>query len=351
MANTKNRYYIWVQPYNTPIYWDISLASPIPEIEYSYFSKVLQELEERIPYQGFIFYITHDNVQELPSYGNNVIAVIVGDESCRTPRYRHQVLAVFKCYGIKPTSLVQWSMAKPSLIISSAIKFIFDRIRWIQFELASQIKQLNPLKPSTDTHQDNVFVIPLGYNKQIELPIKKIHERKYDTSFMGSISHRNNKHFSIRSSVKNPKEISRNLMIRSLIKLKEENKFKIFISSFSSFTDPNKSSSDEYSKILMESKICLAPQGTSLETFRFFEGIRYGCIVIAEVLPGHWFYKDSPAITIDSWHELEDLMSKLVTDSDFLHKKHKESLAWWNSHCSEIALAEYMYQNLESLIK
>jgi hypothetical protein len=350
VSNTKNNYYIWIQPYDRPIAWDISLASPLPELKYGYFSQTFQEFEKISPLCGLTFYITHDNIQELPSYGNNVVAIIVGDESCCIPRYSEKVLAVFKCYGTWPTSLIQWKFSDPHFLFASINKFAFDRLRWMKFEIASQIKSLIQRKSLLSRSKRNIFLIPLGYHQQVELPIKNIHERIYDTSFLGSVAH-GNQRFSIKNLIKNPKKLSRESLVTTLERCEERSKFKIFLSSFSGFFDPNKFSPDIYSEILMESKICVAPQGTSLETFRFFEGMRYGCIVIAESLPSHWFYEESPVVKISSWKDLEDLISELLSDVDLMNKKHEESLAWWNSKCSEVVLSKYIDQTLRPLCR
>jgi hypothetical protein len=350
MTNTRNQYYIWIKPYNQPVLWDISLASPIPELNFEYFNKAFQEFEKKSFLSGLIFYITYNNIEELPSYGDNVIAIVVGDESCCVPRYSEKVLATFKCYGTWPTSLFHLTLSDPHATLSSAAKFAFDRLRWMKFETTSQLQSLIQKKALTFRPKDNIFLIPVGYHRQTELSIKPIQERKYDASFLGSVSHKNQR-FSIKNLVKKPKELSRESLMEILIEFKEKKKFKIFLSSFSSFFDPNKFSSDVYSEILMESKVCIVPQGTSLETFRFFEGMRYGCIVIAESLPNHWFYKGSPAIKISSWEELEHLMSTLLLNLDLMDKKHAESLDWWNSQCSEAVLAEYMNEKLKPLYK
>jgi hypothetical protein len=99
----------------------------------------------------------------------------------------------------------------------------------------------------------------------------------------------------------------------------------------------------------MNAKLCLVPRGTSYETFRFFEALRYGCIVVTEALPSRWFYEGSPAIQITDWNELETILEKLLKDQNLMQEKHEESLNWWKTRCSEAVVGEYMAEKLNSL--
>ena len=92
----------------------------------------------------------------------------------------------------------------------------------------------------------------------------------------------------------------------------------------------------------METKICLVPRGTSFETFRFFEALRYGCVVVTEALPSRWFYKGAPVIQITDWSELEKILEKLLSDKQVLQEKHQESLNWWHKKCSEETVGAYI---------
>jgi hypothetical protein len=99
---------------------------------------------------------------------------------------------------------------------------------------------------------------------------------------------------------------------------------------------------------MAETKICLAPRGSSVETYRFFEALRQGCVVICDRLPPHWFYDGCPAIQIDDWRDLEAQVAKLLADPQRLFFLHRESLAWWEAKCSEHALAAELVKCLEA---
>ena len=105
----------------------------------------------------------------------------------------------------------------------------------------------------------------------------------------------------------------------------------------------------EYSDRVMNTKISMAPRGTSFETFRFFEALRSGCIVISEFLPSGWFYDGAPAIRLSNWSELGPTLQRLLSDPAALEKMHQDSLDWWREKCSESALGAYIASKLNAM--
>ena len=73
---------------------------------------------------------------------------------------------------------------------------------------------------------------------------------------------------------------------------------------------------DRYTEIMADTKIALAPRGSSVETYRFFEAMRQGCVVICDRLPPHWFYVGCPAIQVDDWGNLEAEVRALSADPE-----------------------------------
>lgn len=96
----------------------------------------------------------------------------------------------------------------------------------------------------------------------------------------------------------------------------------------------------------MDAKVCLAPRGGSVETYRYFEALRYGCVVITEPLPPTWFYRGSPAVVVKRWRQLPAVLASLLDDPAGLAQRHRASLAWWRDRCSEDALAAYLTDEL-----
>lgn len=98
----------------------------------------------------------------------------------------------------------------------------------------------------------------------------------------------------------------------------------------------------------MDARICLAPRGTNAETYRFFEGLRYGCVVVTERLPPTGFYAGAPAIVVDRWRELPDLLESLLDAPAELRRRHRRSLAWWRDRCSEAATGALMAERVDA---
>ncbi|MFO5494741.1 MAG: glycosyltransferase family 1 protein, partial [Cuspidothrix sp.] len=97
---------------------------------------------------------------------------------------------------------------------------------------------------------------------------------------------------------------------------------------------------------LMDTKICLAPRGSTFETNRFFEGLRYGCIVIGQALPKSWFYEGSPAIQLSNWHELEQIIAGILDNEKLMQIQQEKSLQFWQEKCSEVLVGRFMAAKL-----
>src|SRR5262249_26690572 len=132
------------------------------------------------------------------------------------------------------------------------------------------------------------MVVPLGYARQIDLPVKPFHARRYLVSFLGSLEHYGDGYchpLSPRTLFRGPKVLARNRMSDSLLRLASAMPDEVFFATTPSFFESIRTDGTRYSEIMADTKICLAPRGASVETYRFFEALRYGCVVICDRLP------------------------------------------------------------------
>ncbi|MBE9076337.1 glycosyltransferase family 1 protein [Romeria aff. gracilis LEGE 07310] len=300
-------------------------------------------MEKELKLKGLVFYITTD-VNQLPSYGENVVAIVLDDEWSRIPRYFDKVKAIFKCYGVSPMLGCNLLFNPSYLNLLTTLRFIKICIIGLPGLLKYRFSRFR--SAVTKAKSGPIYDIPLGYYKQIELPIRDISKRIYDISFDGSLV---NHTYSIRSFkywLQDPKIISRKKMLESVQKLMITNpSLNIKLTITNGFHTTNNTDSKRYSEDMMNTKICLIPRGATFETYRFFEALRYGCIVVTEALPSRWFYDGSPVIHIKQWGELGRLLEK-IEDETFLQEMHQKSVDWWDEKCSESAVGKFIASKL-----
>jgi DNA-binding transcriptional LysR family regulator len=192
-----------------------------------------------------------------------------------------------------------------------------------------------------------VDVIPLGTFNQVPVPSVPIEDRPTDIFFAGSVEHR----ASLRHRLGSPKTLARREMVAAVDRLARRRPgLRVDLRTTAGFAASEAASAAEYSLALMNSRICLAPRGTSVETFRVFEGLRFGCVVVAERLPRHWFYAGGPVVQLDRWNDLEEAVRPMLDDPAELRRCHEAALGWWNDRCSEPAVGRFIADRLNALV-
>jgi hypothetical protein len=344
-----NEYYICLRQAQEPIPWNLTDTAQAVSPDCFYFGKVFEAMEKSLEVSGLVFYLTWD-IHQLPSYGQNIVAVVLGDEWCRIPTYFHKVRAVFKCYGTRPI-LGCNPLLKPSYLnFLTLIQFIRNLLIHLPYSLNYLLHKFKTLQADA-AKIPPIYDIPLGYFNQLELPIKEIETRLYDVYFAGSVGQNCHNLVSLKRWIGTPKSISRQELISAINQLEKSQpklKIELLISPDSLSYAMSNAAGINYSEKMINAKICLVPRGTSFETFRFFEALRYGCIVITEALPSRWFYNESPAIQIEDWSELGEIVEKLLANKHLMQEKHKESLKWWETKCSEAVVGAYMAEKLSA---
>jgi len=191
----------------------------------------------------------------------------------------------------------------------------FDNKLYEYFDLVFRFYQ------SENCDNKKIFEINIGYNSSGDNKIifdntKSMDSRENDVFFSGKIGGRNN--FQQITKLKNPK-------------------YKINITpSFRGGYNIN-----EYVNILSNSKICLAPNGVSPQTFRYSEAFASGCIVITNVKFNTWYGKHSPAYVVNDWSEVTEEYIQEILNSD-LEEERKKSIEYYEKYLSPHANAEYI---------
>lgn len=347
-----NQYYLCLQYQPDPIAWDLFSPPPGRTVHERYFGGVFRTLDRLLGPQGLTVYLTW-NLETLPTTGQDVVAVVMGDEWARVPLYSDAVQATFKCYGTRLGLGV--SGGRPSLLSAlTVIKYVRDQGHRLPSLWARARTCLRG-----EASLPAIFPIPLGYANQIELPVTPFFDRQYDLQFAGSVAH-NDTSSGLRRWLRSPKVLSREQMLSQLATYREHHsqlRYDVFVTDgfgphaaewgidqFERMRD-----AEAYSRTLMDARICLVPRGTSLETFRFFEGLRAGCVLITETLPSRWFYDGAPIIQVSDWQHLPGILDDLIRDPELLYEYHQASMDWWATVCSEEAVGTYMAEVLEAL--
>lgn len=167
-----------------------------------------------------------------------------------------------------------------------------------------------------------LFELQLGTTKWFKGTEKiPITQRKYDVSFIGQLD-----------------PYRRSDFFTCLRQLKIDNSFIHFYEGWNRGLGPEK-----YSEVMSDTKIALVPWGSgSLDTFRFYEAMSAGCVVLCIRQNNYEFMKGSPHIQIPNWNPfiVEKYIQKLLkTDLQILSDK---SRSFWENNLSPKATAQFI---------
>lgn len=187
----------------------------------------------------------------------------------------------------------------------------------------------------------NLHAFPLGYvDWTPDYAPLAIDARPLNLFFSGNFNRHREELFRILST---PRFLPAPLPLRVASRLNRSKTCDgFFPNSYLRFTDGfgRGMSGEEYARHLVNSKIALCPRGfRSRETFRHFEAMRAGAIVLSERLPPLHCYENSPIVVIDDWRGVRKIVSRLLASPAELAERQATTLAWWRDVCSERATA------------
>ena len=302
----------------------------------TYFGRVLRIVERRCRGRGLTFYLTWD-VTRLPSYGASVVAIVLGDEWCRRPAYAARVRAVFHCYG---DDLMLGPLRRLDLLA------LLVAVQWLRTSVARMPFRVRGLVDRAFGKNARVYDIPLGYLHDGDAPIVPLAARSRDVWFAGSVAQTATAR-GLKGWLGTPKSRVRRLMIDALDALRAQRPAaNVDVRLTADFTSSVAATPAAYGEALAQTKICVAPRGTSFETFRWFEGLRSGCVVVGEALPRRRYYDGAPYVRIEDWRDAVPTLSALLDDPARMDRLHAEALDWWRRHCSEDAVGTWIAQRI-----
>jgi hypothetical protein len=105
---------------------------------------------------------------------------------------------------------------------------------------------------------------------------------------------------------------------------------------------------EDYADKLAHTKIALSPRGVSHETFRTYEALRAGCVVIAQRQIPCWWTKGWPVIEVDDWQTIGELVRAQLGDPGAMQMRAEAGRKWWQDKLSPAAVADYMIAEIAS---
>lgn len=182
--------------------------------------------------------------------------------------------------------------------------------------------------------ESNVYPLPLGFNKKhIKMANRPIKDRPVDIFFSGHMASQNRRHY-MRAVV----EFFEDLPRVKHPKL-DVNITKGFNMGYGSL---------EYSERLHNAKIVICPAGNvSTETFRHYEGLRSGTVVVTPRLPQNEIFKGSYMCQVDDWEsDVGPVLMDLLSDTDMLQLIKDKQDSDYQTRYSVKAVADYIYSKL-----
>jgi glycosyltransferase involved in cell wall biosynthesis len=197
----------------------------------------------------------------------------------------------------------------------------------------------------------NSTSLQLGYHTQTKnKEIIPMSERLFNLSFTGCLNRNRVQLASILSNIPikwiamgmvfNKKLILK--IINGLIKWKFNKDYFQFNDGFN-----NGLNEEDYNFILRNTKIALCPKGwVNQETFRLYESMKWGCVVISEDLPNRSYYKGIPIIKVKDWSEGIEIANRLIEDTNELERLSKKNIQFYKDNLSAESTANLIIKRI-----
>ena len=312
--------------------------------EFRYIYDILEQALPSVHAEGLHFRFTKE-AYFLPEYGPHVVAVLLQEERCKVPVYGRHVRAVLRNLSSQP-----FLGYRPHVGLSRLEAVLtFEYLRDCYTSARSRYFLDHPpaTLPAPVRKQPRTLRLPLGYHSQVELPQVPMAERQLDTFFAGQVHYeipRGTYQYWLSSS----KHQARSQIWTALQELEREGRWNLDLGNIAANQNLSHAASyGSYSEKMMNSRICVAPRGSVADTFRAFEGLRAGCLVVANPLPRDEFlYPGAPLLIVDHWRELRGILERYARDESALEAWRAKSLAWWRDHLRPELLASMVAAQL-----
>lgn len=105
---------------------------------------------------------------------------------------------------------------------------------------------------------------------------------------------------------------------------------------------------EKYSDIMSNTKIALVPCGSaSLDTFRFFEAAKCGCVIISDIQNHYEFMKGSPHLEVDNWSYITELIQSLLSGTVHINDLSNATYKFWKKRLSPEAASAFILRKVK----
>ena len=219
---------------------------------------------------------------------------------------------------------------KRNVIIGLADEYMTDNIPQEWKDNATVFKAY--CKPEQET--GNVHSFPLGYNKKhTKLPNKPIKSRPIDVFFAGHMASTDRRHYL-------------RWVIDFFQEMEPSKRPKLDFNITRGFNTGLDGKA--YSQKLHDAKIVVCPAGNvSMETFRHYEAMRSGAIVVSPELPDTKIYKDAAICQVKDWEgNVGEAIMDLLSDIDMLQLVQERQQQTYNNRFTAKSVAKYINELL-----
>tara|TARA_R100000664_G_scaffold31446_1_gene45032 strand:- start:3132 stop:3995 length:864 start_codon:yes stop_codon:yes gene_type:complete len=180
--------------------------------------------------------------------------------------------------------------------------------------------------------QNKVTALPLCHLEGVKDQGLSINERKYDWSWMGQFNPYTRLYF--RGQVDN------------LLSERPDCRSKVLW--YDGWN--NGEETESYSDVINNTKIVPVPIGSgSYESFRFFEAMMCGCVVLNTKLPTTDFYNNAPHVRLTSWDQIVRAIDILMADPSRMQVLSDRARQWYKDFCSPEAISNLIISKLEGV--
>jgi hypothetical protein len=327
---SRNHYSLWFGGEHEP--WDTASDGPFRFVDLRYWSLVFREVDRLAPDSGLHVLATDALSGPLPVSGSDVVVLCLNDELGRTPTYAFDVRLVVKTMGAgrRAPYVALWPPRRWAAAAPVAAQELIVQLRRLPFLVRAAVGTVRHRR------RPPLLDVPLGLRAYHDRPVTDFDERTYDVMFAGSLVNQpgEEKRWPVTQKVRFRRDF--------LAALSETQRARPDVR-FSVRTVPSHWSALQamgaYISELLDSRIVLCPRGSSLDTHRYFEALRAGCVPVYEVLPHRPYYDGSPAVRCRDWTQLPAVLDDLLGDPTALHRRHESAVEWYRKHVAPEAVA------------